>query len=135
MKIRNAVICLLSSICLSNNSKSQSVDTLFYNARVVEIDTIDYYVIVRALSNEQRMTILSPLDKKNKFIEKCTDSGIIKAGFEYRFILMQTARIKGPDGNYLLLPLKNIYYGSKHLLKAGELPYLALNMYGFKIYH
>jgi hypothetical protein len=135
MKIRNAVIFLLSSMCLSNDAKSQRSDTLFYNARVVEIDTIDYYVIVRALSNEKRMTILSPLDEKNKFIEKCTDSSIIKAGVDYRFVLLQTARIKGRDGNYFLLPLKNLYYGSKHLLNAGELPYLALNMYGFKVYH
>ena len=114
--------------------KSQNVDTLFFKSKVEEIDSIDYYVVIRVIVNEKRITILSPLDEKSRCIEKYKDSSIIKVGCNYSFVLQQTSRIKNSEGTYFFLPLKKFDYGNKHLLDAGELPYLALNMYGFKIY-
>lgn len=123
-------------IAFMNMTKAQNNDTLFVKAKIEQVDTIGYYVVIRALSEDKKkMTILSSLDEKNSFVEKFNHSCSVKVGCNYNFVLQTTTRIKNGEGSYLFISLRKFDYNGKHFLDAGELPYLALNMYKFDVYH
>lgn len=134
--MKKYLICsLIISITFIKMAKSQNSDTLFVKAKVESIDTIDYYVVVKAVSKDKKkVTILSPIDAKNSFSQKLKDSCIVKVGCSYDFVLQVTSRIKNGEGSYLFISLRKFDYNGKPFLDAGELPYTALNMYKFDIY-
>jgi hypothetical protein len=135
--MRKYLICLLviSNVFIAV-AKSQNNDTLFVKAKILNIDTIDYYVVIRAVSEDKKkMTILSPIDVKNPLIEKFKHSCSVKVGCNYDFTLQVTSRIKNGEGSHLFISLRKFDYNGKHFLDEGELPYTALNMYRFDIYH
>jgi hypothetical protein len=101
------------------------------NAKVSKIDTIDYYIVVkaRALKSLRRYTILSPVDEKSQMVLDRKDSCRVTVGAVYSFVLQPTNRIKNGEESYFLVNLKRFYYGNLKLLDEGEVPYIALNMY------
>ncbi len=137
MKRHRFIYLLFFLTYLNKEVKSQSSDTVFIRAKVESVDTIDYYVVIKAISKKdsRRITILSPLDERNEFIAKYKDSDTVNAGCSFDFILKTTNRIKNSEGSYFFISLRKFDYGGKPFLEAGELPYLALNMYRFQIYY
>lgn len=135
--MRKYLICLLiASIAFVTMAKSQNSDTLFVKAKVESIDTIDYYVVIKALSkSKKKVTILSPIDVKNSFAERLKDSCHVKVGCSYDFVLQETSRIKNGKDSYLFISLRKFDYNGKPFLDAGELPYIALNMHKSDIYY
>jgi len=110
--------------------KAQSDSKFFINAKIERIDTIDYYVVIKAISkNKGRVTILSSTDVKSPFSEKSKDSCSVKVGCSYNFIVQTMGKIKNGSDSYLFVSLRKFDYNGKSFLEAGELPYEALNMY------
>lgn len=135
--MRKYLICLLViSIVFIKVAKSQNNDTLFIKAKIENIDTIDYYLVIQAvIEDKKKITILSPVDVKNSFIKNFKHSCSVKIGCNYSFVLQSTSKIKNGEGSYLFISLRKFDYNGKHFLDEGELPYTALNMYKFDIYH
>lgn len=115
--------------------KSQNNDTLFIKTKVESIDALDYYIVIHAVSEDnKKLTILSSADDKNSIIEnfKCYEK--LDVGNEYNFILQKVTRIKNGKNSYLFISLKKFDYNGKPFLDDGELPFLALNTYQYDIY-
>ncbi|MFT3824226.1 MAG: hypothetical protein QM731_09910 [Chitinophagaceae bacterium] len=112
------------------NAKAQD-DTSYVTAKIVRIDTIKYYVVIRVQTDKEpkQMTVLSPFDEKDEIIADKHDCVLVTTGKKYSFKLAPTSKIKIAKDKYLLISFKKYYSGDLLLLEEGEIPYVALNMY------
>lgn len=123
-------LCFLKSL-------GETRDSSIVKARVRKIIYSDYYVVIKAtkIGDNKELTILSIRNERNKTVSACRDSIEIKKGKIYEFSIEPTNRIKNGTNNYMIINLRRFYYGKLLLLEAGELPYIALNMFNNKLFY
>lgn len=134
--IRYSISILL--MCFSVvGTNAQHIDTLHIKAKVVRIDKIKFYTVIRAKldTSDKLITVLSPLDEKNNVVIGKKNSTLIRVGKTYNFDLINTLKIKVSKQRYLLLHYQKFYYGPLLLLEEGEIPYLGLNTYKSKLFY
>ncbi|HEY4194812.1 MAG TPA: hypothetical protein VGM63_04710 [Mucilaginibacter sp.] len=128
-------LSFISLFIFASISQLCAADTILIKAKVLKIDTVGYYFVIHAEQNKHtNVTIFSSLDEKNKLIDKYSDSTSIQLNDTYTFLLVGLSQIKIDSGAYMFNNLRGFLYNNKRLLEADEMPYLALNMYKFKIY-
>lgn len=134
--MRHIFFLMIGFSLLAIKVKGQKADTICVRAKILKIESIDYYKVISgiSISDKKNWKILSSLDERNRIIENFNDSAEIKVGETYAFYLERMSRIKNAPDNYFFVNLRGFYYGDIQLLKPGEMPYKALNMQGAKIY-
>lgn len=108
--------------------QSKSQDTLKVSGKVLSIDTIRYYVVVKlqACDTCGSMVILSNrITTPNNTRPECKE---IFVGYYYCFTLKKIATFKGEDGINILLNLRKFNYYNVFSLDNGEVPYISLTM-------
>jgi hypothetical protein len=106
-------------------------------AVVNRVDTTACYVVLKAtaVADGHRYTVLSPRTGTVLRTPSGSSPARIVLGGRYTFRLQATALMQvSPAGPPLFLNLRSFNIGSIHIVDAGELPYLALNMRGFNIH-
>ena len=140
IKIKKVYLVLFLAVCLSflisEKAGAQNSDTVSISAKVLRIDTIDYYVVLRIRPEGKAIpiTVLSPLKERSKTLMGSTDSVMVKVGKRYSFYLVPTMYLKFKEDLYRTVSLKKFYYGSLLLLNEDEVPYIALNMYRYFLF-
>ncbi|WP_460623659.1 hypothetical protein [Hymenobacter tenuis] len=92
----------------------------------------------RSALDRQPLTILSELGGTEEAVKHNTPYAVVRPGQQYRFVLEQTAFFKisslSEPEMYDFLNLIEFHVGNLVIVGHGELPYVALNMYGYRIY-
>ncbi|MFZ1798911.1 MAG: hypothetical protein WAU24_03525 [Chitinophagaceae bacterium] len=116
-------------------SRVESQDTLNVRGKILSIDTIRFYMIIKIKSCDTTHPIkivLSPRDSPVTIANSEFKDVVI--GNFYSFKLLGIYIIKGEDGNNIILNLRKFNYYDIFTLEKGEVPYLALNMSDRKIW-
>ena len=110
-------------------------------ATVTRLDLLPAYVLIKATSTADRqpLTILSPRGAADSSLARYTSRTRVRTGRTYTFRLQATAIMKmsapkKPE-EHLFLNLHAFAIGKIKVLDASELPYVALNMQDFFLYH
>lgn len=116
------------------SSKAQQQKAI--SATIVSIDKIDYYYLIKAISNKNDSiyTILSKTYEKNDFIKGKDIFFTVKIGCKYDFILQPTYTMKSGEDEIEYLHLEEFRIGNIIVVKNHEVPYVALNMFELYLY-
>lgn len=116
-------------------SRAESQDTLNVRGKILSIDTIRFYMVIKIKScdtTHKIKIVLSPRESPGTIANSHFKDVVI--GNFYSFKLLGIYVIKGDDGNNIILNLRKFNYYDVFSLDNGEVPYLAFNMYNRKIW-
>lgn len=133
MKWCKIIFLLIFLLILASRVKSQ--DTLKIKGKILSIDTIRFYMVIKIKTCDTLHSIkivLSPRDSLRTIANSNYEEVIV--GNFYSFKLLGIYIIRGEDGHNIILNLRKFNYYNIFSLDDGEVPYLALNMSNRKIW-
>ena len=133
MKRCEILFTLILMLLLASRAESQ--DTLNVRGKILSIDTIRFYMVIKIKSCDTAHKIkivLSPRESPGTIANSNFKDVVI--GNFYYFKLLGTYIIKGEDGKNIILNLRKFNYNDIFSLDNGEVPYLAFNMNNRKIW-
>jgi hypothetical protein len=131
MKLKPYIFSLFL-LLLTNKAISQ--DTLYVKGKVLSIDSMKFYSVLKILTCDSTQKTKVIFSKRDLKFEPGLDYQEIKVNDIFSFKLIGVFIFKGDDGENIILNLRSYAYADIFSLEAGEVPYLALNMSGIKIF-